>query len=177
MDDFSFGSTNVMQPRNHKTQLMIQHQRLGHPSVSYMKHLFSKMIFNLDISEFSCPTCILAKSHRVSYPANSNKSSIPFALIHSDVWEPTPCSDNSGFRWFVIFIDDCTRMTWLYLMKHKHEVFNIFQSFHAMVKTQYSKTLKILHSDNGGEYVNHEFQQYFRTHGLQHETSCSQTPQ
>ena len=80
------------------------------------------MISNLDISEFSCQTFILAKSHCVSYPAKSNKSYIPFSLIHSDVWRPTPCFETYGFRWFVTFIDDYTQMTWLYLMKHKHEV-------------------------------------------------------
>ena len=127
-------------------------------SISYIKHLFPSMISDLDVSKFSCQTCILAKSHHVSYPEYFNKSCIPFALIHFDVWEPTSYSDNFGFRWFVTFIDDCTRITWLYLMKHKHEVFSIFRSFHAMIKTQYSAILKILHSDNGEEYVNHEFQ-------------------
>lgn len=144
MDDFSLGRANIMQSRNNKAQqLMIWNQRLEHPSVSYMKHLFPSMISNLDISKFSYQTCILAKSHRVSYPTNSNKSCVPFALIHSDVWGPTPCSDNSGFRWFVTFIDDCIWITWLYLIKYKHEVFNIFKSFHAMIKTQYSAILKI----------------------------------
>ena len=136
MDDFSLGRANIVQSRNNKIQqVMIWHQRLGHPSVSYMKHLFPSMISNLDISEFSCQTYILTKSHCVSYPTNSNKSQIPFALIHSDVWGPTSCSDNSGFRWFIIFIDNYTLMTWLYIMKHKHELFSIFRSFHAMIKT------------------------------------------
>lgn len=62
-------------------------------------------------------------------------------------------------------------------MKNKHDVFGIFQSFHSMIKTQFSAKLQILRSDNGGEYVNNEFQEYFRTHGLHHETTCSQTPQ
>ena len=34
-----------------------------------------------------------------------------------------------------------------------------------------------MHSDNGREYINHQFQKYFQQHGLQHETSCSYTPQ
>jgi hypothetical protein len=71
-----------------------------------------------------------------------NKSDIPFALIHSDVWGPSPVSIVSGVRWFVIFVDDCTRMTWLYLLKHKDEVFRVFQSFHAMIQTQFSAQIK-----------------------------------
>ena len=126
------------------------------------------MLSKSDESEFRYQTCTLAKSHRVSYLTNSNKSCIPFALIHSDVWGPTSYLNNSDFRWFVTFINDCTCITWLYLMKHKHEVFSIFRSFHSMIKTQFSARLQMLHSNNRGEYVNHEFQQYFRAHSLHH---------
>ena len=77
-------------------------------------------------------------------------------LIHSDVWGPAPVSVSSSIRWFVIFVDDCTRMTWLYLMKSKNEVARIFCSFHTMIKTQFSTKLQILGSDNGGEYDNKE---------------------
>ena len=75
------------------------------------------------------------------------------------------------------FIDDCTRMTWLYLLKHKDDVYSVFQSFHTMIQTQFSAKIQILRSDNGGEYVNKKFQDYFAIHGLLHETSCAQTPQ
>ena len=98
-------------------------------------------------------------------------------LIHSDVWGPSPKIASTGHRWFVIFVDDCTRMTWIYLLKTKDEVFSVFQAFHAMVQNQFSSKIKILRSDNGGEFINHRFQSYFQQHGLLHETSCSQTPQ
>jgi hypothetical protein len=105
-------------------------------------------------SNFTCNTCILAKSHRVSYPVSMNKSTILFALIHSDVWGPSPITTASGHRWFVIFVDDCTRMTWLYLLKHKDEVFSVFKSFHILVQTQFSAKIQVLRFDNRGEYVN-----------------------
>ena len=127
--------------------------------------------------DYKCDTCIKAKSQRVSYPVSLNKTNTPFALIHSDVWGPSPIPTSSGHRWFVIFVDDCTRMTWLYQLKTKDEVFTIFQAFHAMVQTQFSSKIKILRSDNGGEFINKRFQAYFQQHGLLHETSCSQTPQ
>ena len=87
--------------------------------------------------------CILAKSHRASYHMSKHKSMIPFALVHSDVWGPSPVITSSGHRWFVIFVDDCTRMTWLYLLKHKDEVFSTFYLFHTMIQTQFSKKIKI----------------------------------
>ena len=68
-------------------------------------------------------------------------------------------------------------MTWLYLLKHKDEVFATFHLFHTMIQTQFSEKIKILRSDNGGEYVNQQFRTYLDNHGILHETSCSQTPQ
>ena len=52
-----------------------------------------------------------------------------------------------------------------------------FVFFNSMIKTQFSAQLQILRSDNGGEYDNNELREYFKTHGLYHETTCSQTPQ
>jgi len=150
---------------------------LGHPSFGYLRHVFPDLFSDVETSELNCDTCILAKSHRATYPLSMNKSDIPFALIHSNVWGPSPVSIVSGVCWFVTFVDDCTRMTWLYLLKHKDEVFKVFHSFHAMIQTQFSAQIRILRSDNGGEYVNHHFQSYFQLHGLIHETSCPQTPQ
>ena len=158
-------------------QVWLWHRRLGHPSFSYLKRLFPRLFSNLHEYDFRCETCILAKSHRVPYPISLKKCETPFTLIHSDVWGPAPILISSGVRWFVTFVDDCTRMTWLYLMKNKSEVFGIFCSFHNMIKTQFSAKLQILRSDNGGEYDNNEFLEYFQEHGFYHETTCSQTPQ
>jgi len=179
MDDLNIGQAHHMHHLHtaKERQIWLWHRRLGHPSFHYLKHVLPDLFMNTQISDLKCDTCILAKSHRATYPLSMNKSDTPFALINSDVWGPSPVMNMSGIRWFVIFVDDYTRMTWLYLMKHKDEVLNIFETFHAMVCTQYGATIKVFRSDNGGEYVNKHLKTYFNQHGLIHETSCSQTPQ
>ena len=175
LDDFSPGKAHHThhQTSSHKRQIWLWHRRLGHPSFGYLRHLFPSLFSRLQNGDFKCDTCIKAKSQRVSYPVSLNKTNIPFALIHSDVWGPSPITTPSGHRWFVIFVDDCTRMTWLYQLKTKDEVFTIFQAFHAMVQTQFSSKIRVLRSDNGGEFTNRRFQAYFQQHGLLYETSCS----
>ena len=74
--------------------------------------MFQDLFVGCSVSDFECDTCVPAKSHRVSYPLNSNKSAIPFGRVHSDDWGPSSIITSSGIRWFVTFIDDCTRMTW-----------------------------------------------------------------
>ena len=63
------------------------------------------------------------------------------------------------------------------MLKNKHEVFEIFRSFHNMIQTQFSAKLQILRSDNDGEYDNAQFHRYFQEHGLHHKASYSQTLQ
>jgi len=77
-------------------------------------------------------------------------------VIHSDVWGPSKVTTFGGSRWFVTFIDDCTRMTWVCLMKSKSEVNLLFQNFYKMVRTQYNAHVQVLCSDNGGEYLSSE---------------------
>lgn len=113
----------------------------------------------------------MAKSHRAFFPLSLNKNSTPFALIHSDVWGPSPITSVFEFKWFELFVDDSTCMTWLYLLKHKDKVLGVFKSFHVMVQTQFFAKIQVLRSDNGGEYVNHRFRKYFQQHGIIHETS------
>lgn len=79
--------------------------------------------------------------------------------------------------YFCRFVDDSTRMTWSYLLRKKSDVFGVLKIFHAMIRTQYDVVMRVFRLDNGGEYVNHEFQNYFAEHGLWHETTCPRTPQ
>ena len=67
-------------------------------------------------------------------------------VIHPDFWGPSKVLTLSGSHWFVTFIDDCTRMTWLCLMKTKDKVNLLFQKFHKMIETQYNAKVQVLRS-------------------------------
>lgn len=180
IDDVASGHVHHIQSRNGNKQkkIWLWHHRLGHASFGYLKKLFPSLFEDIPDSSFKCNVCILAKSHRTSYPINLNKKTTkPFELIHSDVWGPAPITSKSGIRWFVTFVDDCTRMTWLYTMRHKSEVCEIFPIFWHMVSTQFSLPVKTIRSDNGGEYLNSELLRFFHTKGILHETTCPHTPQ
>ena len=128
-------------------QLWLWHRRYGHPSSDYLRTLFPEFK-SIDIPV--CTSCVLAKSHKSTYHISTNKSDTPFSIIHSDVWGPAPESVSPDYRYFVTFIDDCTRVTWVYLLKQKSEVAEKFCDFFRMIKTQFHKTIQVLRSDNGG---------------------------
>jgi len=62
-------------------------------------------------------------------------------------------------------------------MKHRSELFHIFQSFFNEIKTQFGVSIRVLRSDNGREYLSHSFKQFMASHGILHQTSCAYTPQ
>src|SRR5579871_4423166 len=82
-----------------------------------------------------------------------------------------------GAKYFIIFIDNKTRMTFIYLLKIKGEAFDKFKNFQALVKNQQNKKIKRIRSDNGGEFTSKKFKQYLQDYGIQHKTTVPYTPQ
>ena len=125
-------------------QIILWHNRLGHPSFFYLKHLFSGLVKGLACTSFDCETYFLAKSHHNSYKIKSYYASKSFYLIHSDVWGLSRITTLTGKKWFVTFIDDHTHLCWLYLMNSKSEVPKLFQDFYSMVENQFQTKISIL---------------------------------
>ena len=71
-------------------------------------------------------------------------------LIHSDVVGPMPTKSINGCRYFLTFIDDCSRYCWIYFMKQKSKVFETFKVFKAMVENSFNKNIKSIRSNGGG---------------------------
>jgi hypothetical protein len=74
-------------------------------------------------------------------------------LVHSDIAGPFRVESLGGARYYVTFIDDFSKMTWIYFMRSKGECLDKFKIFHREVENRTGKKLSILRSDNGGEYI------------------------
>jgi transposase InsO family protein len=158
-----------------EASVMLLHCRLGHLSFSKMCKAFPNVMCGVDKNKLFCDACEFAKHTRTSYLSKGIRSVSPFVLVHSDVWT-CPVVSISGMKYFVTFIDCFSRMTWIYLIKHKDEVLRCFQDFCALVKNQFNKHVQIIRTDNGTEYVNKEFSAFLSAHGILHQTSCPDTP-
>ncbi|KAL3502089.1 hypothetical protein ACH5RR_036538 [Cinchona calisaya] len=128
------------------------------------------------LSHLNCGTCQFFKHHRISYLPRVNKRvAFPFELVHYDVWSPCPVVFKSGFEYFVTFVDDNSRVAWLYLMKNRSELFNIFCFFCAEIRTQFNISVCTLRSDNAKEYFSHPFNFYMSEYEILHQFSCVDT--
>ncbi|GKD75219.1 retrotransposon protein, putative, ty1-copia subclass, partial [Tanacetum coccineum] len=71
-----------------------------------------------------------------------------------------------GASYFITFTDDFSRYGYVYLLKHKHEVFETFKVFQKEVENQLGKTIKSLRYDRGGEYTSQEFLDHLKENGI-----------
>ena len=71
-----------------------------------------------------------------------------------------------GYQYFVTFTDDLSRYGYIYLMRHKSETFEKFKEFQNEVENQLGKTIKLLRSDRGGEYMSQEFDDHLKSRGI-----------
>ena len=67
--------------------------------------------------------------------------------------------------------------TWIYFLKAKSEVFERFREFKTLVENQTGKKIRVLRTDNGGEYTSNEFMEYCSAEGIKKEHTVPHTPQ
>lgn len=82
------------------------------------------------------------------------------------------------FRYYVVFIDDFSRFTWLYPLRAKSDFYDVLVKFHAFECNQFSASIKKFQSDGGSEFINARVRSFFDTHGIiYHRVSCPYMPQ
>uniref|UniRef100_A0A2N9J9M1 Integrase catalytic domain-containing protein n=1 Tax=Fagus sylvatica TaxID=28930 RepID=A0A2N9J9M1_FAGSY len=156
------------------------HSRLGHPSNKVLSSIFPSLQCNTSLSESvktHCTHCLAGKMHQLPFPVSNKTVSSPFSLIHADLWGPAPIVSYTGFKYYLVLVDEFTKFTWTYLLKHKSDTLQVFTQFHAMVHTQFSLPIKTFRTDCGGEFTSTKFNQFCANHGIIHQLSCPHTPQ
>lgn len=77
----------------------------------------------------------------------------------------------------VTIVGHFTKALWTFLIKLKFEVFQVIRNFLNKVKTQFEKSVKIVRTDNRGEFVNEKCKEIFHERGIIHQKTCTYTPQ
>ena len=120
--------------------MTLWHSRLGHPN----KVALHKVLSNLNVQVpanthvMFCDACQYGKLHQNSFPSTPLHTTAPFQVVHLDVWGLAPLLSLEGYRYYVSFVDDFTRYTWIYPLSLKSEVPVVFMFFNKMVERQYN---------------------------------------
>lgn len=112
-----------------------------------------------------CNWCSMNKSHKHSFGENTISSSKPLEIIYSDVWT-SPLFSFDGYKYYLVLIDHFTRYTWLYPLKRKSQVFEVFTRFKALVENRFQTRIVTFYSDNGSEFL--ALTLFLSKHGISH---------
>ncbi|GJR47240.1 retrotransposon protein, putative, ty1-copia subclass [Tanacetum coccineum] len=158
---------------------LLWHYRLGHISKKRIEKLKHDGLLNSsDLKAFEkCVSYMSGKMARKPYTHQVERAKDLLRLIHTDVCGPFKIVSRQGASYFVTFTNDLSRYGYVYLLKHKHEVFKTFKVFQTEVENQLGKTIKSQRSDCGGEYMSQEFLDHLKEHVIITHRTPPYTPQ
>ena len=158
------------------------HRRLSHANEKYLQDIAKKNCvhgynYNVNKSLDFCGDCVQSRCKKLPFDKHSTRVKNCLELVHTDVCYIGK-SSIGGAKYFVLFIDDASSLIWGFPIKHKSDVFEIFVKWHNLMKLNYPNyQVRRIRSDNGKEYMNKNFEEYFNKTGIIHENSCPYTPQ
>jgi len=144
------------------------HRRLAHLGIDAVRSM-PRVVNGMPaaVSKVTpCDGCVLGKLHRQPFTPNTKRAQKPLDLIHSDICGPMQVASLGGARYFVLFIDDATRFTEVFIIKKKSEALRCFQEYKASVENLHGTNIKALRTDGGGEYTSKVFTQYLKDQGI-----------
>nr|GEY88208.1 retrotransposon protein, putative, Ty1-copia subclass [Tanacetum cinerariifolium] len=158
---------------------LLWHCRLGHiikKRIEKLQH--DGLLDSSDLRDFEkCVSCMSGKMARKPYTHQVERAKDLLGLIHTKVCGLFKIMSRQGASYFVTFTDNFSRYGYVYLLKHKHEVFETFKVFQKEIENQLSKTIKLLCSDHGGEYMSQEFLDHLKDHVIISHRTPPYTPQ
>ncbi|KAH9681219.1 hypothetical protein KPL71_026889 [Citrus sinensis] len=171
------GEASITESGEDKSKLW--HLRLGHMSEKGLKELEKKGVFGKDQlnSLGFCKDYILGKASRIKFESVIHTTKEKLGYIHFHLWGPAHVTSLGGCKIFLTFIDDFSRMVWVYALKSKDEVLERFKRWKVLVENQTNLKVKVLRTDNELEYYNKLFEDYCEKNGVLRHKTVTFTPQ
>jgi hypothetical protein len=126
------------------------HRRLGHPSSFVVQQVLrrNKIAYTPESTPYVCDSCQLANSHQLPYLISSSVSTAPLEQVFSDVWGHAPLSVGKH-AYYISFIDDFKKFTWIYLLKKCSDVYQAFLNFQQYVERKFNRKIVTMQTNWG----------------------------
>ena len=121
--------------------------------------------------------CVKGKNTKKTFPSSENKAKGILEIIHSDVCSPMSTSSLSRYVYYVSFINDYYRKTWIYFMKNKDELFSKIKELKALIENHTKNKIKTFRSDNGREFTSNDLKELCRDSWIKRELTNPYNPQ
>jgi transposase InsO family protein len=158
------------------------HERLDHANFGSLEKMGRlEMVCGLppiSHAEQFCDTCVLAKHRRGVFPKQSKyRADKAMELVHGNLCGPVKPATPSERRYFLLLVDDATRYMWVVLLTAKSEASSATKRIQAAAEKECGRKLRVLRTDNGGEFTAAEFAAYCADEGITRHFSAPYTPQ
>nr|GEU93529.1 putative ribonuclease H-like domain-containing protein [Tanacetum cinerariifolium] len=159
------------------------HRRLGHFNFKTMNKLVKgNLVRGLPSKVFKynhiCVACKKGKQHRASCKTKPvSYVSQPLQRLHMDLFGPTFVKSLNKKSYCLVVTHNYSRFSWVFFLATKGETSPILKTFITGIENQLSLKEKIIRSDNGTEFKNHDLYQFCRMKGIKREFSVARTPQ
>lgn len=165
-----------------KDSSWLWHMRFGHLNFTGLKLLSNeKMVEGLPLiiqPNQLCEGCLLGKQVRKPFPKEStSRATMPLQLVHADICGPLKPSSHGKSNYFLLFIDDFSRKTWVYFLNRKDEALGAFQKFKVLVENESGFVIRALRTDRGGEFTSLQFNKFCESNGIRHFLTVPYSPQ
>ncbi|KAE8666818.1 hypothetical protein F3Y22_tig00112491pilonHSYRG00346 [Hibiscus syriacus] len=163
------------------TTTELWHKKIGHFNHTVLLYMRRKNLARgippLDDHLISCKACRFGKQTRLPFSNATSRARTKLQLIHTDIGGATPELSLKGSKYYILFIDDFSRMCWIYFLKFKSEVAGVFWKFKAWVENQSGCKIQVIRSDNGKEDTSEQFNIFCEDAGIEHQLTAPYTPQ
>ena len=134
------------------------HERYGHLSFEALHQLGKQEMVRgtpvIKHAEQVCDTCVTTKLRRKPFPQQAQyRAQVPLDLVHGDLCGPVTPATPGGRRYFLLMVDDATRFMWAVLLPTKDAALDAVKRVKAEAEKETGRELKVLQTDNGGEFT------------------------
>ena len=159
------------------------HRRCAHHShATITKLIQGDLVVGLVVSSKNqpdpiCEACLAGKMTSGPFPSSDSISEHPLELVHSDLHGPLPVASPEGYRYWMTFIDDCTKLQAVMYLRRKSDAFEAFKTFKAYAENQLNAKIKAVQDDKAGEYMSAAFHKFMDQCGIARRHSTRNRPQ
>jgi transposase InsO family protein len=158
------------------------HERFGHLNFEALNRMghdnMVRGMPRLKHAEQLCEMCVVTKHRRAPFPSQAKyRAEKPLELVHGDICGPITPVTPGGRCYFLLLVDDATRYMCVVLLASKSGASEAIKRIQAAVEKQSGLTLKVIRTDNGGEFTSLDFASYCVDEGIGRHFSAPYTPQ
>lgn len=175
-----FKMETTQEEANMPVGALLWHERMGHINFHSLKSMADNgLIPGLKINSpdtLFCENCQYGKLHRKPFQKKTQERALKLGeYVYMDLCGKMTHLSTGDSNYFLLLKNDSISYRSVYFIKHKSDAFAKFAEYKKLVETQTTNKIKKVHSDNGLEFSNEQFRQFFKDNGIIHEFSAPYT--